>query len=224
MFTIDFLKNQGIPERPRVFDVGVFTGVAAVSLLVFLLLATQYSYNNSVLQSKQKALIRCESILERTSGEGSLKYRIKSNLNIYDQCYLEIANSIGRYVQWTPVLREFVDLLPPSILLNELSVIRTIKKRKVTSMIDPAKKVDIEIINRTLKSDVYDFIPEAQGRAVENHLNNLRSSQLFKDVLDEAYIVESSDAEYISSNGKKYKVKKHIMNYLLKSQEIADAL
>lgn len=222
MFTIDFLKNQGLPKKPRVFEVGLVAGIAATSLAVFCLLGIQYFHNNLVLQSKQKALIRCESRLQKTSGEGSLEYRIEKNLGIYDECYFEIANSIGRYVQWTPVLREFAGSLPSSMLLNELSVIRTIKKKKVTSIIDPKKKVDIEIINRTLKSDVYDFTPGAEGAAVKNYLDSLRSSQLLIDVLDKAYIVESSDAEYKDPDGKKHKVKNYIVDCLLKSQEIAD--
>lgn len=223
MFTIDFLKNQGLPEKNRLFEVGVLSGITAASLLVFCLLGIQYFHNNSVLKSKQKALLQCESILQKTSGEGSLRARIEKDLNIYDEYYLEIAGSIGRYVQWTPVLREFADLLPPSMLLNELSVVRTIEKRKVTSIRDPKKKVDIEIVNRTLKSDVYDFMPETEGTAVENYLDDLRSSQSLKGVLDKVYIAESSDAEYKDSKGKKHKVKNHIINCLLKSQEIAAA-
>lgn len=223
MFTIDFLKNQGLPVKNRLFEVGLIAGIMVASLLVFCFIGIQYFGNNSVLRSKQKALTQRESMLRKTSGEGSLKSRIEKNLNIYDQCYLEIAGSIGRYVQWTPVLREFVGSLPPSMLLNELSVIRTISKKKITSTIDPKKKVDIEIINRTLKSDVYDFMPDTQGTAIENYLGSLRSSQSLKGVLDVAYIVQSSDAEYKNSNDKKYNVKNHIINCQLVSQEIAEA-
>lgn len=223
MFTIDFLKNQGLPEKQRPLEIGLFTGIAAISLIVFFLLCIQYFHNTTVLRSKQEALARRESILQKTSGEGSLKARIEKDLNIYDEYYLEIAGSIGRYVQWTPVLREFADLLPPSMLLNELSVIRTIEKRKVASVIDPKKKVDIEIIHRTLKSDVYDFMPETESAAVENYLDDLRNSQPLKGVLNKVYIGESRDAEYKDSNGKKHKVKNHIINCLLKSQEIVAA-
>ena len=162
-------------------------------------------------------------MLKKTSGEGSLGSRIGNNLEICGMCYGEVAGSIGRYVQWTPVLREFVELLPPSMLLNELSVIRTVSKKKVASTIDPKKKVDIEIINRTLKSDVYDFMPETQGSAIENCLGSLRSSQSLKGVLNEAYIVQSSDAEYKNSDGISRNVKNHVINCLLVSQEIAEA-
>ena len=223
MFTIDFLKTKGLPEKPRFFEVGLLTGVAGVLLLGLCLLGTQYFYNKSVLRSKQKALSHHESMLAKTSGEDSQKSRIEKKLDVYDRCYFEIAGSIGRYVQWTPVLREFVELLPPSMLLNELSVMRTISKKKVTSTIDPKKKVDIEIINRTLKSNVYDFMPETQGTAVENYLADLRSSQPLKGILEETYIVESSEDEYEGSNNKTHNVKKHIITCVLKSQEIANA-
>ncbi len=220
MFTIDFLKKQGLPKKNQLLEIGLFTGIGAVSLLVLCLLCVQHFHNSSVLISRQKELALRESILQKASGEDSLKYGIEKNLNIYDECYVEIANSIGRYVQWTPVLREFAAALPPSMLLNKLSVTRTISKKKVTSTVDPKKKVDIEIVNRVLKSDVYDFMPEAKGTAVENYLDSLRSSQSLKGVLDAAYIAESSDAEYKDSNGRNHKVKNHIINCLLKSQEI----
>ena len=221
MFTIDFLKSQGLPRKSRFVEVGFVTGLATASLIVFSLLAIQYFHNSTVLRSKQKELAILEPMTQQASGQGSLKSRIEKNLTIYDECYFEIANSIARYVQWTPVLREFVNSLPPSMLLNELSVLRTIEKKKVTSVIDPKKKVDFEIINRTLKSDVYDFMSQTEGTAVESYLDNLRNSQPLKGVLDKTYIVESSDSEYEDSNGKTHKAKKHIINCLLKSQEVA---
>jgi len=199
MFTIDFLKNQKLPKKSCVGDAGVLTFIMTASLLLFCLLAVQYFYNNSVLQSKQKALVLRESMLRKSPGQESLISRVEKNINIYNECYLEIANSIGRYVQWTPVLREFADLLPSSMLLNELSVIRT------------------------MENDVHDFTSEAVGTVVENYLADLRSSQLLKGLLGEVYILESGDAEFEDSDGKKHKTKKHIINCRLKSQEITGA-
>ncbi len=223
MFTIDFLKNQGLPEKNHPFEAGLFTVIAVVSLLVFFLLCIQYFNNSTVLKSKQKTLTKYESMLQKESGEGSLRFNIEKNLSIYDKRHLEVADSIGRYVQWTPVLRKFVDLQQPSMLLNELSVIRSIEKKKITSIVDPNEKVDIDIINRTLKSDVYDFMPAAEDVAIEKYLADLRSSPSLKGVIKEAYIIESSDAEYTDSDDIAHKVKNHIINCLLNSQEIAGA-
>lgn len=223
MFTIDFLKKQGLPAKNRSFEVGVFAGVCSVAVIVVLFLCIHYFHNATVLRSKQNTLARCESMLEKSSGEGSAKHHIETSLDIYNECYDEIGKSLGRYVQWTPVLREFVELLPESMLLNELRVIRTIKKKKVASAVDPKKKVDIEIIHRSLKSDVYDFMPEGQGTSVENYLDDLRKSESLAGVFDKAYIVESSDDEYEDSNGKVHMVKNHIISCLLKSQAVADA-
>ncbi len=223
MFTIDFLKKHGLPEKPRIFEVGVFAGVTVVLLLVSCLLCIQYFHNNAVLRSREKTLSQYELMVQKVSGAGSEKSFIEKDLSVYDECYNEIASAIGRYVQWTPVLLEFADSLPSSMLLNELSVVRTIKKKKVTSVRDKKKKVDHEIINRTLKSDVYDFMFDAESTAVKSYLDSLRNSQLLKGVLDKIYIVESSDTEYESPNGKKHKVRNHIVNCLLKSQEILAA-
>lgn len=221
MFKIDFLKNQGLPAKNRSLEIGIFAGIAAVSLLVFLLLCTQYFHNTTDLSAKKKALTLHEKILDEINGEGSLKSDIKKKLATYESCNLEIANSIGRYVQWTPVLREFVSALPESMLLNELSVIRTIEKKKVKSIFDAKKIVNFEIISRILKSDVFE--PNAEGAAVEKYLSDLRNSKSLNEVLNETYIVESNDAEYKESNGRVHKGKNHITHSMLKSQEIAGA-
>lgn len=223
MFTIDFLKKQGLPEKSRVAEIGLFSGIGAVSLLILLLIIAQHFNNKTVLGSKEKELARCEKMVEEASGKGNAKSRIEESLKVYDKGYFEIADSIGRYVQWTPVLREFVNSMPPSMLLNELSVVRSIKKVKVASRTDPKKKVNIEIVNRLVKSDVHDFMPKGEGTAVENYLGGLRKSELLKDVLDEAYIVQSSDAEYKDSSGKVHKARNHVINCVLKSQEVAAA-
>lgn len=221
MFTIDFLKNEGLPKKANPLETAVFTGIAVVSLLLLCLLCTQSFYNTTVLRSRQKALGMLETMQQSSSGQGGLKSRIEESLIIYDECYFEIASSIGRYVQWTPVLMEFAEALPPSMLLNKLNVIRTIKKKKITSIRDPKKKVDIEIINRMLQSDVHDFMSDAESTAVENYLDNLRNSQVLKEVLDKVYIVKSKDAEYKDSAGNSISVRNHIIHCLLKSQEIA---
>lgn len=222
MFEIDFLKSQGLPAKNRLFEVGLFTGIAVISSLILCLLYVLYFCNSSTLRSKQKTLASLESMLEETSGESSLKSHIDKNLSIYDECYFEIAGSIGRYVQWTPILRELADSLPPSMLLNELSVIRTVKKQKIASIRNPKKKVSFEIINRSLKSDLYDFMPDADDTAVKNYLASWRNSQVLSTVFKDIYLAKSSDAEYKDSEGKVHEVKNHVINGRLKSQKIAD--
>lgn len=222
MFKIDFLKNQGLPRKSRTLEVGLFTSIAVISVLVLCLLCVWYFHNSSTLRSKEKSLAVLESMLQKTSGKSSLKLRIKKNLSIYDECYFEVANSIGRYVQWTPVLRELANHLPPSMLLNELSVIRTIKKKKVASIRNPRKKVSFEIVSRILKSDVYDFMPDANNTAVKDYLDIWCSSQVLESAFKSAYLAKSSNAEYEDSKGKSHAVRNYIIDSQLKSQEIAD--
>lgn len=219
MFKIDFLKKQGLPTKSRPLEVGLFTTIAVISVLILCLLCVQYFHNSSVLISKQKSLAVLESMLQKTPGKGRQNDK---NMSIYDECHFEIATSIGRYVQWTPVLRELANSLPPSMLLNELKVTRTLKKTRVTSIINPKKKVNFEIISRTLTSDVYDFLPDADDTAVKSYLAIWRSSKVLENVFEDAYLAKSSDTEHTDSDGKIHKVKNYVITGQLKSQEIAD--
>jgi hypothetical protein len=218
MFKIDFLKGQGLPARNRTTEIGLFAGIAAVSVLILLLLCVQYFHNSLTLRAKQKQLTALESMLKGTDGKGSMKSRIKKNLGIYNECHFEIANSIGRYVQWTPLLREIANSLPPSMLINELSVTRSVSKEQVASIREPGKQVDFEIINRTLNSNLYGFNSDANDTAVKSYLAIWRDSKVLNSAFEKVYLAESGDVAYTDPAGRIHKVKNHIIRGQLKSQ------
>ena len=222
MFKIDFLKGKGLPARSRKFETGLFAGIAAVSVLILCLLCVQYFHNSLTLRLRHKQLAALESMLEGTAGSVNIESRIKKDLNIYNECYFEIAVSIGRYVQWTPLLRELANSLPPSMLINELSVTRTIKKEKVASIMEPGKQVDFEIVSRTLNSDLYGFTPDENDTAVKSYLAIWRDSEVLNGAFEKVYLAESRDAEYMDSAGRTHKVKNHIIKGQLKSQNMVD--
>ena len=95
------------------------------------------------------------------------------------------------------------------MLVNELSVLRSVKKEKVTSVKDPKKKVDYEIITRTLKSDIYDFVADSDDAEVKEYLTKLRGC----DWLENVYLSQSSDLVFEDR-----KIKNYIINALLKLQ------
>lgn len=223
MFTIDFLKEQGLPDKSRPIKTGVITIIASVLLVGFCLLGIQYFKNKIVLASKQKELVKSEAMLLNNSGGKNRQSQTKRDLGVYVQCKNEIAASIGRYTQWTPILREFSVKMPASLLLDELSVIRTIKKKKINSILDPKKKVDYEIIHRTIKSNVCDFAPQDEGAAVEKYLDKLRGSTSLKGILGKTYIAESNDGEFEDEVGKKFPVKNYVINCLLKADALAES-
>ena len=222
MFKIDFLKGQGLPARSRTVETGLFAGIAAVSVLILCLLGVGYFGNSMTLRAKQKQLTSLKSILNKTAGKGSIKSRIKKNMDIYNECYSEIACSLGRYVQWTPLLAELANKLPGSMLANELSVTRSISKEKAASVRELDKQVDFEIVNRTLNSDLYGINMDANDTAVKSYLAAWRDSEVLNIAFEKVYLAESGDAEYKDSAGRTQKVKNHIIKGQLKSQKTAD--
>lgn len=213
MFKIDFLKSQGLPIRSKPLDAAIVTIAVMISLVVLCLMFTVYVENSITLKTNAQQVTSLEMKLKLARTQNHKALGADETLAVYEQCYKEIANSIGRYVQWTPILHKLAETLSPSMLLNELSVQRTIEKLKVTSVKDPNKKVDYEIINRMLKGDLYDFMPEADDTEVKTYLATLRDSNWFGDV----YLAQSSDSEFDDR-----KIKNHIINCQLKSRQTVD--
>lgn len=222
MFKIDFLKGQGLPARSRKFEAGLFAGIGAVTVLILCLLSLQYFHDALTLKLRHKQLANLEAMLEGTAGNLNTESRIKKDLKIYDECYVEIAVSLSRYVQWTPLLIEIANSLPPSMLINELSVTRSISKEKVPSIRQPGKQVDFESINRTLNSDLYSFDQDELDTAVKSYLASWRDFKILNSAFEKVYLAESRDAEYENSAGRVYKVKNHIIKGQLKSQNMVD--
>jgi hypothetical protein len=214
MFTIDFMKGQGLPKKSRPVDAAVFAVAVAGCALVLCVVGVQYFCNAMELRSKEQTLANAEAKLKDGAGEKGSRVSADADIAVYKQGRGEIASSIGRYVQWTPVLRDLAETLRPAMLVNELSVLRTVKKVKVTSVKDAEKKVDYEIINRILKGDIYEFVSEDNDVEVKKYLASLRRCEWLENV----YLAESGDAEY---DGKS--VKNHIINCMLSSQEVAGA-
>jgi len=223
MFTIDFLKEQGLPAKSRPIRTALMTIIAFVLLTGFCLMGIQYFKNKIVLASKQNELAKSEAILLSKPNGKNLKSQIKRDLDLYKQCKYEVAVSIGRYTQWTPILREFSMKMPSSLLMDELRVTRSIKKKKVTSVLDPKKKVDYEIIQRTIKSHICDFVPEDEGAGVEMYLEQIRGSESLSSILGKTYIVESTDGEFEDEGGKKLAVKNYIINCMLKADTLTES-
>jgi hypothetical protein len=215
MFKIDFLKGQGLPTMSRPLDVALMTVSTMLAIVVFTLIAIECFAIKSTLRSKQTTLSNLQRLCDIETDAGKHKKR----LAVYDQCYAEIADSITRYIQWTPVLHEFAETMPYTMILNELNATRTMSKKKITSKRDPEKKVDIEIFKRKLKANLY-VIEDDDGAGLKSFLADLRSSQQLQGLFDDVSLAESSEAVYEDLKGNKHNVKKHIINCQLKSRQV----
>ena len=148
MFKIDFLKGKGLPTKSRPLDAAIIALSVVAVVFVGGMLGIQYFANVSAISLKQKAFDQVESLMVSSPAGDEPRGRI----SVYQDCYGEVAYSVRRYVQWTPVLREIAETLPSTMILNGLNASRSVSKEKVTSKFDVKKKVDIQILNRRLKA------------------------------------------------------------------------
>lgn len=214
MFTIDFLKTKGLPKKSHPFCVaGVAVGVVLPAVLVGLMALWHFG-NGVSLRSKRQSAEKISSMVAESSADKGLGERVNKRMLVYKDCTGEVAESIGRYVQWTPVLREFIETMPDSMVLNQLDVLRTIEKVKIPSLKDPKKKVDFEIVHRVLKGDIYDVTDDTDDVGIEGYLKGLRESKSLNGVFETVYIEVTKDDIFEGIFAKHY-----VINCQLRSQE-----
>lgn len=158
MFTIDLLKGQGRPVRTKPKGIAIFVTTFVVPTLVAILMAGYY-YNNKVVISIHKQNINnFNSQLERLADTLKLKKSWEKDKSDLSNCLSEVASSIGRHTQWSPILVSLVQNLPEKVVLNGLEVRQASVKKKavaggsVTAEKDNKDKAaDTSVTVRTLR-------------------------------------------------------------------------
>jgi hypothetical protein len=158
MFAIDLLKGQGRPVRTRPKGIAIFVATFAVPMLVVMLMVSYYYRNKIVITVQTQSIASCNTQIERLADAIKLKEsweKDKANLN---NCLTDVASSIGRHTQWSPVIVSLVENLPESVVLNSLEVRQSSAKRKTTLTAgadkdkkDKDKKADASVTVRTLR-------------------------------------------------------------------------
>jgi len=123
-----------------------------------------------------------------------LKEALEKDKSAISNCLADVANSISRHTQWSPVLVAIVQNLPESVILNSLEVRQSSIKRKsiVKAGLEKDnkdKEVDISVTVRTLKLRVSGNPSYDCDSEIKAFRDRLRASNVLGSKLEDVVIV-----------------------------------
>ena len=151
MFTIDLLKGQGVPAKSKPEGIAVAAVTLAVPVVVAILVLGLYVSNSVAISIQKQEISNYEAKINEFSGALELQKLFEKEKVSIGNCLSEVSSSIGRHIQWSPVLLALVESMPDSMVLTKLEVKERPIKREVPKEDDTQAKPDTTVIVRTLR-------------------------------------------------------------------------
>ncbi|MFH1371062.1 MAG: hypothetical protein ABII09_07250 [Planctomycetota bacterium] len=154
MFTIDLLKGEHLPVKTKPQGIALFVATFAVPVLVAIFIVGYYIRNEVIISIKKQTITSLETQVQRLSDSLKLKESCEKEKSSVHACLADVAESIHKHIQWSPVLVTLVENLPDSVVLTNLEVKEQSIRRKVAAKDGSNKKIDTSVIVETLKMRV----------------------------------------------------------------------
>lgn len=176
MFTIDLLNGQGIPIKSRPTGIAISAVAVTVPVIIAIVMLGFYLRNKIIISVRMQEAARCETEIGKFSEFVKLQESFEKDRGVYSNCLTEVKSSIGRYVQWSPVLATIVENMPDSVTLSALEAKQRSIKRKVPQKDDHQKTTDVDIPVRTLRVSISASPQADRDEVVRDFQSRLRSS------------------------------------------------
>jgi len=193
MFTIDLLKGEGIPEKSRPEGIAIGVVTFAVPIVIAIVVLGFYTINGITMSIQKRNALKYVEMTERLSAAVKEHESLVREKNAISSSLSEVASSIGRHIQWSPVLATLVQNIPASMVLTKLEVKQQSIKKRVPSKADPETMVAINIPKRTLQMTVCGSSQYECDRAVKNFKDQLRYSTLLGPKLEDIRVSQEYD-------------------------------
>lgn len=186
LYTIDFLKGEGLPAKSRPGHI-VRSSLPFLALLIgALVLAGSYISNGVVLEQLQTKLA---SYTEE--GEwGEITRFLQENQQQQKSLQgilTEVTQSVSYHRQWTGILVGVIEVLPEELLLNCLEVQRQSMREKETDA--DGKPVDVIWYQYTLKIGTESSQGLEANAVIQEFVRTLRASDFLVSAIDEISVV-----------------------------------
>jgi len=189
MFTIDLLKGQGRPIRTKPQGVAIFVATFAVPALAAILLVGYYVRNQVIISVQRQNIANIDTQTQRLADDLKVKEAGEREKSTINACMADVAASIHRHIQWSPVLVALVENLPDSVVLTALEVKQQWVKHKAVAGKDGSdQKSDISVPVRTLKIRVSGNPSYDCDREVKKFRDRLRASEFLGPQLEDIVI------------------------------------
>ena len=176
MFTIDLLKGQGVPMKSSPAGIAIAAVTVVVPLIVAIVMFGFYLSDKTTTLVKKQEIARFQTEIDKLSGAVRMQELLEKEKSVYSDCLSEVKTSIGRYIQWSPVLVTLVENMPDSVMLTDLEVKQSSVRKKVPNKDNPQEMVEKNIPVRVLRLTVSGSSQYNSDKAVSDFRGSLLSS------------------------------------------------
>jgi Tfp pilus assembly protein PilN len=187
MFTIDLLKGENLPIRTKPQGVAIFVATFAVPALVVMLMGGLYARNEVVISVQKQNVTNFDMQTKRLAEALKVKETYEKEKTSVNNCLADVAGSIHRHIQWSPILLALVESLPESVVVTNLEIKKQQVKHKVAVKGD-TKKADANITVRILKMRVSGEPTSYCDLEVKAFRDRLRASSFLGSKLEDIVI------------------------------------
>ena len=193
MFTIDLLKGQGVPLKSSPGGIVIIAVTIAIPLYIFLIMFGLYANDEAYMSVKEQEITRFQSEIDRLSDAVKLYKSLEKQEVIYRNCLSEVSSSLGKYVQWSPVLVTLVENMPNSVMLTGLEVRQDSVRKKVPKPDNPKEMVDSSIPVNVLSMSVSGGPKYDCNKEVRDFQDRLQSSAFLGPQLENIVVSRESE-------------------------------
>ena len=193
MFTIDLLKGQGVPLKSSPGGIAITAITIAIPLYVVIIMFGFYVDDMASISIREQEIVRCQSEIEKLSDTVKLQESLEKEKVLYDACLAEVKSSIGKYVQWSPVLVTLVENMPNSVMLTELEVRQDSVRRKVPKPDNPQEMIESSVPVNILRMSISGGPQYDCNKEVRDFQDRLQSSAFLGPKLENIVVSRESE-------------------------------
>ncbi len=176
MFKIDLLKGQGLPLKSSPGGIAIVAVTIAVPLFALIMMFGFYVNDIAYMSIREQEIVRCQSGIDKLSEAVKLHESLEKKKTLYVDCLSEVNSSIGKYIQWSPVLVTLVENMPSSVMLTELDVRQDSVRKKVPNPDNPQEMIDGSVPVKILRMSISGGPQYDCNKEVRDFQDRLQSS------------------------------------------------
>jgi Tfp pilus assembly protein PilN len=193
MFTIDLLRGQGVPLKSSPGGIAITAITIAIPLYVIIITFGFYVDDKASMSIREQEIVRCQSEIDKLSDAVKLQESLEKEKILYGNCLSEVKSSIGKYIQWSPVLVTLVENMPNSVMLTGLEVRQDSVRKKVPNPDNPQEMIDSSVPVKILRMSVSGGPKYDCNKEVRDFQDHLQSSAFLRSRLENIVVSRESE-------------------------------
>ncbi len=179
MHTIDLLRGQGIPAKTTLGSVGMILVIIAIPIFAAAGMVDRYLQNKTDIEIKQQTIVNEQATIDDFADAVNFKDSLLEQQNTIRSKLSEVSSCLGRYIQWSPVLKTLAENMPRGMIMNALKADSTVDRKRAAGEKDPKMTV-----KRTLIIDISGIERRDYGNEVESYSRRLKLSPVLGPKLE----------------------------------------